>query len=71
MRMGKMIKAYRLSSNDGKVSKDPTSLGLRSIANEIGISHTALKALEQGKEPNIKTLKLIWAWLTYPEGDAS
>lgn len=37
--------------------------GLRSAADEIGITHTTLSRVESGKLPDIKTFILICKWL--------
>ncbi len=37
--------------------------GVREVAAEIGISHMTLSRVESGKQPDLKTFKLICSWL--------
>lgn len=71
MKLGTVLKVYRERNDDNKTKHDPIRNGLREMAAEIGISPTTLSRIEKGGEPDAKTLRLIWAWLTYPESEAA
>lgn len=53
MKLGIIIKKYRVMSE----------LTLREVGKEIGISAATLMRLEQGREPDGKTIAKILAWL--------
>lgn len=54
MRLGEVIRKWRIM----------TERDLRSVGAEIGISAATLMRLEQGRDPDGKTLAKVWAWLT-------
>lgn len=53
MKLGKVIRKYRVTSE----------LSLREVGQEIGIGAATLMRLEQGREPDGKTIAKILAWL--------
>lgn len=52
MKLGKVIRKYRVTSE----------LTLRDIGREIGIGAATLMRLEQGRDPDGRTLAKILAW---------
>ena len=60
MKLGKVIRKYRVTSE----------LSLRDVGKEIGIGAATLMRLEQGRDPDGKTMSKVLAWLfTTEEGD--
>lgn len=57
MKLGEVLRKWRLISE-----RD-----LRSVGSEIGISAATLMRLEQGRDPDGKTLAKVLAWLTKEE----
>lgn len=54
MKLGEVLRKWRIMSE-----RD-----LRSVGAEIGISAATLMRLEQGRDPDGKTLAKVLAWLT-------
>ena len=54
MKLGEVIRRYRLM----------VELSLRELGQEIGISAATLMRLEQGRDPEGRTLAKILVWLT-------
>lgn len=53
MRIGKMLKIYA----------DMNDLNLRDIAKDIGVSHTTIMRIMQGRDTNIPTAIKLLDWL--------
>jgi transcriptional regulator with XRE-family HTH domain len=53
MRLGKIIKGWR----------DSQKLGIRAVAQDIGISHGTLSRIERDEEVDGKTLIKLLTWL--------
>ena len=58
MKIGEVIHGWREDQRPRK--------GLREAAREIEISPSTLSRIERGDDADMKTLRTIWAWLTYP-----
>lgn len=60
MKLGEVLRKWRIMSE-----RD-----LRSVGAEIGISAATLMRLEQGRDPDGKTLAKVLAWLTKDAGES-
>lgn len=66
MRLGEVLRVYRVSNDSNKGRHDPLRQGLRPLAKEMGISPATLSRIEKGEMPDTQTLQAIWGWLTIP-----
>lgn len=57
MRIGIVLKRWRLMGE----------MDLRTAAKQIGIGHTTLMRIENGKMPDGQTLSILLAWLLMPQ----
>jgi transcriptional regulator with XRE-family HTH domain len=56
--------------NLGKVLRNSRAeRGLREIAKEVGVSFSTLSRIENGKEPDIRTLYKVCKWLEIDLGE--
>lgn len=63
--MGKTLDIEKFS-NSVKSKRGKLKLGLRVLANDIGISASTLSRIEQGKLPDIDTYIKLCDWLEVP-----